>query len=276
VNDSHSDNIIGENAIELSTLFQPVAPADDEQQRQPLVDGQSYYRSKFFHINADINPLIGAASPLLSIMTRFEQLTTAPELVELHQDLSHEIKAFEHKAQSGSYRANTILAARYILCTAVDEALTTTPWGKEGWKQYSLLNAFQREQWGGERFFFILERSKEDPNLHIDLLELIYICLRLGYQGKFRQADQDPQQLGDIADNLYQCIRHQRGEFSKTLCVSAQNSVTTQRKKSWHPPMWVVCSVGIVLLITVYTLFNIQLNTQIKPVTHALMNSQPS
>jgi type VI secretion system protein ImpK len=44
--------------------------------------------------------------------------------------------------------------------------------------------ALHREAWGGEKFFELLDRTSQDPARHIDLLELQYLCLALGFAGK--------------------------------------------------------------------------------------------
>ena len=57
-----------------------------------------------------------------------------------------------------------VLAARYVLCAALDEAVLSTPWGAQSeWAQHPLLVALHREAWGGEKFFEMLDRISADP-----------------------------------------------------------------------------------------------------------------
>ncbi|WP_235378984.1 type IVB secretion system protein IcmH/DotU [Candidatus Coxiella mudrowiae] len=70
-----------------------------------------------------------------------------------------------------------------------------------GWRQIGLLKTFQGEMWDGERFFVILKRSAEELALHLDLLELGYLCLSLGYQGKY---DEKPDGCGDFSRSFFQ------------------------------------------------------------------------
>ena len=57
-----------------------------------------------------------------------------------------------------------VLAARYVLCAALDEAVLSTPWGAQSeWAQHPLLVALHREAWGGEKFFEMLDRVSTDP-----------------------------------------------------------------------------------------------------------------
>ncbi|WP_206197454.1 type IVB secretion system protein IcmH/DotU, partial [Pseudomonas viridiflava] len=80
-----------------------------------------------------------------------------------------------------------MLAARYVLCTVLDEAVLTTAWGSSSnWSTMSLLSHFHQETFGGEKFFQLLERLGSNPARHLHLLELMYLCLALGLKGKYR------------------------------------------------------------------------------------------
>ena len=67
------------------------------------------------------------------------------------------------------------MAARYVLCTMLDEAAADTPWGGAGvWGRHSLLAEFHNEAFGGEKVFQLMARLAEKPDANRDLLELIY------------------------------------------------------------------------------------------------------
>lgn len=226
--------------------------------RAPLSGIQSaYYRSKLFNIDTHINPLVSAASPLFALASTLKNSIAEPDLQQLYQDLCHEIKAFENKAQTYNYRSHIILAARYALCSLLDEIILTTPWGSKSlWQTHTLLNTFQRETWGGERFFVILERSCEEPAIHIDLLELLYITLSLGYAGKYQHLERGHLQLSEIMDSLYDIILQQRGEFSQKLFL--QQPIITEQKHSlrWLIPIFLTLIFTAALLIAVYCTLN--------------------
>ena len=231
--------------------------------RMPLSGIQSaYYRSKLFSIDTHINPLVSAASPLFAIASTLKNTIAMPDLAQLYQDLCHEIKAFENKAQTHNYRSHIILAARYALCSLLDEIILSTSWGNKSiWQTQNLLATFQRESWGGERFFVILERSCEDPAIHIDLLELLYITLSLGYEGKYQHLERSHQQLSETMDSLYDVIQQQRGEFSQKLFL--QQSTQPQPKNSLRTLMPILLTLLFTasLLIGVYCTLNYILHT---------------
>ena len=56
------------------------------------------------------------------------------------------------------------MAARYVLCTMIDEAAADTPWGGSGvWGRHSLLAMFHNETEGGEKVFQLMARLAEKP-----------------------------------------------------------------------------------------------------------------
>ena len=93
-----------------------------------------------------------------------------------------------------------MVAARYVLCAALDEAVLSTPWGAQSeWAQHPLLVTLHREAWGGEKFFDMLERISTDFARHIDLIELQYLVLAFGFTGKYHVMERGQDKLASIA-----------------------------------------------------------------------------
>src|SRR5436853_447481 len=66
-------------------------------------------------------------------------------------------------------------------------------------------------------FLTIMERIVKEPKRYIDLMELLYLCLSMGYQGPYRSNKQSFIELEEITSHLYKHIRAYRGNFSKAL-----------------------------------------------------------
>ena len=100
------------------------------------------------------------------------------------------------------------MAARYVLCTMIDEAAADTPWGGSGlWAQHSLLAMFHNEVFGGEKVFQLMARLAQQPDANRDLLELIYAALVLGFEGRYRVIDNGRAQLAAVRDRLAQILK---------------------------------------------------------------------
>lgn len=120
-------------------------------------------------LNVGINPLLQAATPLLVLAGKLRTTLSHNDISGLRRQTLEEIRRFEERARSAGVSPETVLAARYALCTALDEAVLTTPWGSQSeWSAQTLLVQLHREAWGGEKFFEMLERISADPARHID------------------------------------------------------------------------------------------------------------
>src|SRR5574338_117498 len=79
--------------------------------------------------------------------------------VALRDTLAEGVRAFERKAAQLGVESRNIIAARYILCTFLDETAAGTPWGGSGvWGRNSLLVMFHNETWGGEKVFQLMAK----------------------------------------------------------------------------------------------------------------------
>jgi len=165
-----------------------------------------------------LNPLVGAAAELLAEAVGLGQAEQAETLHELNRRLGDELRLFEQRALHDGLESSEVMAARYVLCTLLDEAVVSTPWGNESeWSQMSLLSRFHNETFGGEKFFRLLERLSRNPVKHLALLELMYLCLALGFEGQYRVLPRGTLELEAIRDALYRQIRHLRGDVPRDI-----------------------------------------------------------
>ncbi|WP_455366693.1 type IVB secretion system protein IcmH/DotU [Kaarinaea lacus] len=205
-----------------------------------------------------LNPLVNAASTLLALFVKLRSTFSHSDVSGLFQRLSGEIKAFESRAKNDGERPEVVLAARYVLCAGLDEAVLRTPWGSESaWTQRSLLNSFHNETGGGEKFFLILDRMKEMPAENLHILELMYLCLSLGFKGKYELLQNGRDHLENIRDELYQTIRSFRGEFERELSPTWQSRVASRNKLADYVPFWVIASSVAAVLLLVYLGFRV-------------------
>lgn len=166
------------------------------------------------------NPYITSTQTLLTLLVQVKHQTQAPNISQLHTQFINEIKLVEQQLNQAGIHQRHVLAARYCLCTVIDEAMLSTPWGvQSGWSQQSLLSLFHQETWGGERFYTILESMLNDIRHNPDFIELVYILLSLGFEGKFFNKDQIIRE--EIRNRIFYAIRNARGKLSRQLSPHA-------------------------------------------------------
>ncbi len=161
-----------------------------------------------------INPLASAATSLLLLLSQIKTLEEPDNITEFHWNVRQSFEQFELQARQNNCDPRIILATRYCLCTAIDEMVLCTSWGEQSlWTEQTLLSLIHKETWGGERFFFILEKLSQEGEKNIDFLEVIYIILSLGYEGKYYKQDRSVRD--EICHHLYKIIEVYRMRKSK-------------------------------------------------------------
>jgi type VI secretion system protein ImpK len=224
---------------------------------------------------AGMNPLVSAAVSLLLTIVRLRGDGDIPEgsilvaqggirsgvhseatgtsIEILRTRLEAEIRGFETQALASEIENAQVLAARYLLCTAVDEAVTTSNLGASGdWSKLALLSTFHNETWGGEKFFQILERCMQQPARNLYLLELMYLLISLGFEGKYRVADRGAIAIETHRDKIYRQIKLLRGDPHENLSKRVESGEKKSRIYAYIPVWLVVLVVGICAAATLF------------------------
>ncbi len=223
----------------------------------------------------DRNVIVSLAKPLLSLLNRLSQTHQHNDVKGLYNRTIQEIRNFEAMCQQKGVPQQQMLIARYLLCSAIDEMVLNTPWGSTSfWPSKSLLMTFHKEATGGQKFFTILERLQQNPGANIDLLELIAICLALGFQGKYRVVDGGLNYLETIRTQLHQQIAMVRGEYERELSP-AVSPIEIKRPMDRDVPLWVVGAVTGAIILSTYAGFNLALNKSAEPILQAINQINP-
>jgi len=219
-------------------------------------------------LGAGLNTLVQAASPLLLLSVQLRNSASQPDSSRLREQVVAQIRQFESNAQAAGIPAQTITAARYVLCTSLDEAVMNTPWGgQSGWAAKTLLVVFHGESYGGEKFFLILDRLCADFSRHIDLIELMYICLTLGFGGRYQIEADGRAKLADIQEELYRRLKAQRAPAADELAPHWKGLEDRRNPLVRYVPLWVIVAAGACLLLGAFLYFYTRLNELSSPVS---------
>ena len=195
------------------------------------------------------NPLIEAAKPVFILVNAMRQTTSQLSTDSLINKFSLLINRFEEDAEKNGAKYDAIQAAKYCLCTFVDELAVRAGWADESWSKNSLLVSFYDETWGGERFFEIIQNLKQDPDKNIDLIEFVYLCLQFGYKGKYQVLPSGELEVDKIKRDLLSIIHTRRPDqtaklFGHDLIVK---DIVQKKQSKLSIPLWVVGVLGAVI-----------------------------
>lgn len=217
--------------------------------------------------DSGLNPLLAVANKLMLAVPQLRRTRHVPDPGALRTALAQGVREFEASAHQRGVPPERVMAARYVLCTMLDEAAADTPWGGSGvWGRNSLLATFHNETYGGEKVFQLMARLAEKPDANRDLLELIYAAIALGFEGRYRVTDNGRAQLEAVRDKLAQIIRQQRGPYPGDLAQHWQGQPMAQRRALSWLPLAVTAVLAVLLLVGIYSAFLFSLGGHTDPV----------
>lgn len=203
--------------------------------------------------NVGLNPLVTAAWELMCEVLELKLSSGRENLQTLNERLAASLTRFEVRAQHEGMESAQVIAARYVLCSVVDEAVVTTAWGsRSDWSKISLLSRFHNETFGGEKFFQLLERLSRDPVKHLAMLELMYLCLSMGFEGKYRVMERGVTELEGVRDALYRQIRHVRGDPVSVSASVPRPEPARRKRLRTLSATWCV-ALGLIALLAMYS-----------------------
>ena len=217
-------------------------------------------------LGGGMNPLVQTASPLLLLGVQLRHSVSPPDATHLRDQVIAQVRKFESHATAAGLPAQTVTAARYVLCTMLDESVLNAPWGEQsGWAQKTLLVTFHGESYGGAKFFQILERLCADFSRHIDLIELMYLCLALGFGGRYQIESGGRAKLADIQEDLYRRIKAQRAPAADELAPHWRGIEDRRNPLIRYVPLWVIAAAAACVLLVAFVVFYTRLNAASAP-----------
>jgi type VI secretion system protein ImpK len=239
-----------------------VRPSPGGRRRQaPVAEPVAMRRSRFQDENRQVviapvstaNQLTSNALSLLMVVPKLRKVAFHHSVKELQERLVAEIGTFHNRSLQQGYSEELVRTASYLVCSLIDETILNTPWGSESfWGHDTLLVKFHRDAAGGEEFFPIVERLMRRPTEHLDLLELAYMCLSLGFEGKYRLAPNGLRVLEELRMEIYTEIQRLRGDPGLSLSVNWQGMRDLRSPLTRYVPMWVLAACACLLLVLVY------------------------
>jgi len=204
------------------------------------------------------NALVAAAAPVLAAAVRIaNDRATPPDPDRLRRAMTTAIRQFETDALATGLDTRSLRAARYAVCATVDDLVLSTPWGMQSsWTRQSITSVFHNEVIGGERFFDILEQMQADLGHHAPVVELMYLCTSLGFEGRYRVLPRGVAALTDLREGVYRTLRQRKGDFERDLSPHWRGLAVGAMKFLRDIPIWARLLATTVLALLMYMLFS--------------------
>ncbi|MFM0730011.1 type VI secretion system protein TssL, long form [Paraburkholderia sediminicola] len=203
------------------------------------------------------NPLLKATAPLLRALADMPEYLEADAIPELRSLLEQEVRTFQKLCEQTTIRRDHVLGASYCLCTALDEAAMQTTWGRAGdsgveWITTGLASTFHEDRKGGDKVYLLIGRLMSEPKEHIDLLEVIYRILSLGFLGRYRFEADGHRKHDTVRQRLYSEITAQRGPVPAALSPHWEGDTRGRSRPFYDFPVWITVTVLSLILLAMF------------------------
>ncbi|MGB3278507.1 MAG: type VI secretion system protein TssL, long form [Pseudorhodobacter sp.] len=223
-----------------------------------------------------MNRLNAAAATLFALVSRIRNRAQHMEPETLRRNVVAEIRGFETRAIQGGVDPQQVKVARYAICATIDDVVLNTPWGEQSvWGMQSMVGTFHRETVGGDRFYDVLARLEQDPQNNIELLEFLYMCLSLGFDGRLRIEQGGADKHLQIRNGLARIIRAQRGPAEQDLSPHWQGVDRPHKALSAWKPVYIAVGAIAALLTVSFAGISIALGGQSERLLGQLASVDP-
>lgn len=207
-------------------------------------------------------PFVKQAWPLLALLARIIAGAAADRPDQLKGAIAQRIKSFDQALLSAGIDARQIAAARYALCTAIDEAVVTTRWGADsGWAQRSLLSIFHGETWGGEKVFTFIDQALAARDQREDLIEFYHLLLVLGFQGRYRLERDGTAKVDALRDRMFDILQARFGRRPVVPEAVPPQPKARAARIFRYAPVWSVAVVCLLISAILYAWLDYRLTS---------------
>lgn len=206
------------------------------------------------------NPLLAAASTLLILLGRLRTGLVELQVAPLMEHVTREIERFEHNARSAGVDPHEVLVAKYALSGTADDIVQNLPGGNRGdWQQYSMVARFFHKRDSGVGFFQEVEKALQAPAQRYNLLELMLVCLSLGFEGQFRTAPNGAVQLARYRGAIYESLRRVKPRPDEDISPIWQ-PVEQGRRRFMAIPVPAIMGIGAVAVLAIFATLSTLIN----------------
>jgi type VI secretion system protein ImpK len=200
---------------------------------------------------AGARELTGLCTDLFLIIIRMREAEDLGDPAALRKLINYYLELFEKNCSAMKIAQQSIDETRYALIALMDETVLSVP---GACKDYWISRPLQLDHFGdnlaGEEFFNKLKNLLLQPETKKDVLEVYYLCLSLGYEGKYKISNADERLA--IMDDLGRKLRRMKIRASSELSPHGRrlDSEVFRKKGAFLLPLWIsgaVCLAAVIV-----------------------------
>ncbi|WP_221795103.1 DotU family type IV/VI secretion system protein [Oceanobacter mangrovi] len=149
---------------------------------------------------------------------------------DVRSHLQSQLNSVEGPASHGGYSLPQVRTARFAVIAFIDEQLVSNDWpGRDAWARNLLQREFYETTNAGVEFFTRLDALNPFNPAELDIREVYYYCLTLGFCGKF-YGEGAQSSLAKIKRDNYELLVDESGDTSLFPEALGQQKSSSQLK----------------------------------------------
>lgn len=211
---------------------------------------------------SDVNHLLECSASVFALTARLKRNIEGESLSDYREQITKAFDVLERMAFERQIETSTVQDAKYALAAFVDEAVLASDYpGRMEWMSNPLQLQFFGEHLAGENFYQKLNALRQSGEKNLELLELYYTCLQLGFEGMYRMRGLEA--LMALQVDLRSQIDGYRGIVDPRLAPEGKPKTGIIARVSRHIPFWVIGVVTIGLVFFSYAGYSVLLSKQV-------------
>ena len=176
---------------------------------------------------------------------------------------------FESNARKIGIDNEKVRLAKFALVALLDETIISSEWSEKGeWLteplQIKLFDTFN----AGEEFFTHMSNLRQRSSANKDALEIYYLCLSLGFKGKYQL--QSPENLRRIIDNLNLELHPEAYRSIDLLSPNGKPKQSIVQTVRTGLPLWIYPVGAVVILLIFYVILSFSVSGKLDDVLEFL------
>ncbi|MCU7843204.1 MAG: type IVB secretion system protein IcmH/DotU [Candidatus Thiodiazotropha sp. (ex Monitilora ramsayi)] len=209
-------------------------------------------------LSSSINRLLECSATVFALTAKLRRDAATGSLSDFRNQIIKSFDVLERMAFERQIGTSTVQDAKYALAAYVDETVLASenPERME-WMSQPLQLKFFGEHLAGEAFFEKLNKLRQGGEKNLDLLELYYTCLQLGFEGMYRMRGLEA--LMALQVDLRSQIDGYRGIVDPKLAPDGVPKTGIIARVSHNIPYWVIAVLTVGLLFFSYAGYSVML-----------------
>jgi type VI secretion system protein ImpK len=214
-------------------------------------------------LNLDISKAIGGArdmpglaTDLFLIVIRMREAEDLGDPSSLRKLIVYYIDLFKRNCATAGIADEAVNEALYAIVALIDESVLSVPGAcRDYWFGRPLQLDYFGDNIAGEEFYKRLQKLRDTAEKKKDALEIYYLCLSLGFEGKYKVLN--PDERTGLIDETGRKLRRAKIRISSGLSPHGNRndqSIVQKKAGSGLFPLWKGAAIAGGVCLVVYIL----------------------